>query len=111
MNMELFRRHRNTCRQVTVKRRIKILNNFVNKLRRSGYGSKTVHKIISEGSKFYYRKLRADLEGGPALNKRIEDALVMTRSAKLGASETWLCQEEWRHQAVLDQRSWMEDKD
>ena len=89
MNMEIFRRQRNTSRQITEDRRVAIMNNFVEKLRRSGYCKSTVHKIIQEGTKFYFRKLRADLEGGPALNLRSEKNKVMTRRAKLGAAETW----------------------
>ena len=89
MNMELFRRHRNTSRQVTMDRRVEIIDTFTTKLRRSGYGVSTVSRIIEEGSKFYYRKVRIELEGGPELNQRLEGDLVMSRRMKMGASETW----------------------
>ena len=89
MNMEMFRRHRNTCRQVTHARRVEVMGDFVKKLRKSGYGVSTVNNIIVEGSKFYYRRMRTDLEGGPGLNRRSEDNLVMGRRMKLGAAETW----------------------
>ena len=89
MNMEMFRRHRNTCRQVTHARRVEVMGDFVRKLRRSGYGVSTVNNIIVEGSRFYYRRMRTDLEGGPGLNRRSEDNLVMSRRMKLGAAETW----------------------
>ena len=89
MNMEMFRRHRNTSRQVSIDRRMQIMNDFVAKLRSSGYGMTTVDNIVKEGSRFYYRKLQTDLEGGPPLNQRSEENLVMERRAKLGAAETW----------------------
>ena len=89
MNMELFRRHRNTSRQVTLERRIEIVNVFVDKLRGSGYGMSTVSKIVEEGSKYYYRKVRIEMEGGPMLNQRLESDLVMSRRRKMGAAETW----------------------
>ena len=89
LNMDMFRRHRNTSRQVMIARRVEIMNEFVCKLRRSGYGTKTVAGIIEQGSKFYYRKLRADLEGGPPLNRREESNLVMDRRQKMGVAETW----------------------
>ena len=90
LNMECFRRHRNSCRQLSVSRRAEILISFVKKMRRSGYSVKTASNVIEEGSRYYYRKLRADLEGGPPLNKsRHMDNLVQSRRAKRGASEAW----------------------
>ena len=89
MNMEMFRRQRNTCRQVTVKQRVAIMNEFVKKLRISGYSSGTDSRIIKEGTKLYYRKLRADLERGPPLNQRSEEDLVMGRRQKISAAESW----------------------
>ena len=70
LNMEVFRRMRNTTRQSTVGHRSQILNDFVKKLRRSGYVEKTVSGILKSGLQFYVRKLKIELQGGPPLNQR-----------------------------------------
>ena len=59
------------------------------KLRRSGYVEKTIEGIMESGMKFYRRKLKIDLEGGPPLNARRDSETVHRRRAKLGASECW----------------------
>ena len=89
LNMETFRRHKNTSRQVSWPRRTQILINYVKKLHASGYSVRTVSNVIREGSKYYYRKLRADLEGGPPLNQSVTDYLIKSQRSKLGASESW----------------------
>ena len=73
--MEVFRRHCNTSRQVSLCQHARILSTFVNKLRRSGFSRGTVDRIVSEGSKFYYRCLRTDLEGGPPLKSELRTTL------------------------------------
>ena len=55
MSMEVFRRQRNTSRQVNLARRVEIITDFVTKLRRSGYAMGTVGKIVEDGCRFYYR--------------------------------------------------------
>ena len=87
--MEVFHRQRNTSLQVSTARRVEILSKFVIKLRESGYGVKTVNRIIQEGNKFYYRRVQVELEGGPKVNTRSEDNLVMGRRAKMRVAETW----------------------
>ena len=89
MNMEVFQRLCNTTRQVTVATRVSILNQFVVKLKSSGYSKSTISGIIASGTRFYYRKLQADLEGGPPLNRRESDQDVQRKRAKIGASERW----------------------
>ena len=59
------------------------------KLRLSDYSGKSVTNIIREGTRFYYRKVRADLEGGRPLNRCNEEDVVQRHRAKLGASESW----------------------
>ena len=89
LNMEVFRRLRNTSRQVTIMSRVWMLRKFVSKLRASGYSRATVAGIILSGSKFYYRKLRTELEGGPRVNARCDKMDVQRKRAKLGAAERW----------------------
>ena len=91
MNMEVFRRHRNTSRQASLVHRLGIIQKFVCKLRLSGYCRASVDRMVEEGGRFYYRRLRVDLEGGPPLNNRSEENLVMGRRDKMGDSETWFC--------------------
>ena len=89
MNMEVFRRLRNTSRQVTIGTRVRILNEFTAKLKASGYITSTINGIITSGVAFYYRKLREDLQGGRPLNLRNDSNDVARKRAKLGASERW----------------------
>ena len=90
MAMELHRRLRNSSRQLTTRAKSNIVCQFVNKLRSSGHGPSTVRRMIESGTKFFYRKLICDLEGGPKLNDRpelSETQLVLRRRQKLGASQ------------------------
>ena len=74
---------------MTVDSRVEYLAEFVLKLRRSGYVQATVQGVLESGKKFYQRKLKIDLEGGPSLNSRRDSETVQRRREKLGASETW----------------------
>ena len=70
MSMELFRRLRNSTRQLTLDAKVGLITRFVDKLRMSGYSASAVRGIIESGTKFYYRKLRIELNGGPRVNER-----------------------------------------
>ena len=89
LNMEVFRRMKNTTRQLNVRTRVNILCQFVLKLRKSGYIEKTVDGIVRSGLKFYERKIRMDLEGGPPIYRRSEEDTLQRRRKKLGATEQW----------------------
>ena len=89
LGMEVFRRARNTSRQVTMESRISIVCDLVLKMRKSGYIQATVEGILESGLTMYYRKQRIDLQGGPPLNRRDESNTVQKRRQKLGASESW----------------------
>ena len=89
MHMEVFRRLRNTSRQLLPRSRARILEGFIDKLRCSGYMESTVKSIMESGVTFYYRKLKMDLQGGPKLNRRAGRDTVMARRAKLGAAQQW----------------------
>ena len=89
LSMEVFRRLRNTSRQMTLEAKSDIIGEFIGKMRRSGYERTTVRSILQSGITFYYRKVRVDLEGGPRLNVRREDNTLQNRRAKLGGKETW----------------------
>ena len=45
--------------------------------------------MIQSGTRFYYRKVRLDLEGGPSLNMRSKRDLVSKRRSKAGAAKDW----------------------
>ena len=45
--------------------------------------------IVQSGTRFYYRKLRSELEGGPRVNARCDTMDVQRKRAKLGAAERW----------------------
>ena len=89
MVMEVFRRCRNTSRQLAPESRAKILGTFVSKMRRSGYHQSTVDGVLDSGLRFYYRKVKLDLEGGPPLNHRVERDTVQRRREKMGATKDW----------------------
>ena len=89
MTMEVMRRMRNTTRQATMKMRLDIMKTFVRKLQRRGYSSSTVTGMVESGLRFYYRKVRIELEGGPPVNSRDDTNDVGKKRAKLGASLRW----------------------
>ena len=63
---------------------------FITKLRKSGYSESTVRGIVVSGLSNYYRKLSADLQGGPRLNARTEsDTLARRRQAKEQKDNGW----------------------
>ena len=89
LNMEVFRRMRNTSRDLTMEARASILKEFIVKMRMSGYVEATVRGVLVSGLNFYTRKLRIELQGGPLLNTRTEHGVVQKRRRKLGATEGW----------------------
>ena len=82
MNIKVFTRHINMSRQVSLQKRVEIMERFMRKLRLSGYCTRTVDRILEEGSWFYYCHLRVDLEGGPPLNLRSKKDLVNSHGEK-----------------------------
>ena len=104
MAMELHRRLRNSTRQLTLRARAGIVEKFVDKLRRSGYGPGTVKGVLESGMSFYYRKLRIDLQGGPRLNDRPElssEQVVLNKRQKLGATQSWFSRRRGGQQEAL----------
>ena len=87
--MELFRRMRNTTRQLTAQSRANICNRFTVMMYGSGYVRSTIRGVIKSGLSHYYRKLLVDLQGGPRLNDRCEDVDMSKRRAKLWSRELW----------------------
>ena len=64
LTMELFRRMRNSTRQLTTEARAGIVNDFTDKMHRSGYTKGAIRGILKSGLEYYYRKLEIDLQGG-----------------------------------------------
>ena len=64
MSMEVMRRMQNSSRQIEISERGNILKTFARKLRSSGYSAKTSKSMIESGLRFYFRKVRIELEGG-----------------------------------------------
>ena len=87
--MELFRRLRNSSRQLTLLAKSTMVTKFIEKLRRSGYSEPTVRGVLKSGLLHYYRKLEIDLRGGPALNARDDTQGIQRRRSKLSAAQTW----------------------
>ena len=93
MHMECFRNImrlqelRNIMRQATVDTRARVLNKFVEKLRLTGYIEKSVEGIITYGVGFHKRKVRIELDGGPAVNARDDRKTIQRRRQKLGVME------------------------
>ena len=97
MNMEVWRRLRNCTRQLDPVYLAKILCRFVTKLRESGYVEATVTGILKSGVKFYSRKLRTELDGGPPINQNSEVESLKRRRLKLGATEKWFSRRRGGH--------------
>ena len=89
LSMEVFRRLRNTSRQLTSTARAAILCTFVDKMRNSGFTQGTTKGVLKSGIEHYYRKLKQDLSGGPRLNSRDETNVVQKRRTKLSAGSNW----------------------
>ena len=89
MAMEVFRRLRNTSRQLSLEAKVDLMDVFTVKMRRSGYGTQTIEGVLRSGQQHYYRKLRADLQGGPALNRRDDKDEMGSRRTKMSAAQGW----------------------
>ena len=85
MGNEIFRRIRNSSRQLTTEARFRVLQDFIDKLHKSGYSKSTIAGIITLGLKCYFRKLTIDLEGGPPVNQRDHSKKMRRRREKMGA--------------------------
>ena len=68
LSQEVFRRLRNTGRNVENDERVRILDKFTEKLRRSGYRERERGEIIRAGIRCYYKRLRIEKEGGKKVN-------------------------------------------
>ena len=67
LGQEVYRRLRNTGRNVETKIRIQIVDKFVEKLRRSGYRERERGEIVKAGVRCYYRRLKSE-KGGKKVN-------------------------------------------
>ena len=76
-------------RQLTLQSKGEIINDFIVKLRRSGYNEKSVDGIVKSGLGLYYRKLEIDLQGGPPLNSGGGGDEITRRRSKASASQDW----------------------
>ena len=54
----------NAERQVPHDTRVGIIEEFIRKLRESGYSPKSIKGILVSSITFYYRNIKIDLEGG-----------------------------------------------
>ena len=89
MGNEVYRRLRNSTRQLSLRAKAGLLCTFTDKLRKSGYGQRSVDGIMISGVTQYYRKLEIDLQGGPPLNSGGGEDEVTRRRAKASASQDW----------------------
>ena len=108
LSMETFRRHRNCCNQTCPTTRVKILEKFLRKMKKSGYSKKIRENIIRSGTIYFYRRTRIQYQGGPPVNRRKTDKIVARRRLKLGASEKWFsCHRDRVKESVRKEMSWM----
>ena len=89
MGMEIYRRMRNSCRQITLSARCDLIEKFVHKMRSSGYPMSAVKGMITSGVDYYYRKLKIDLQGRPRLNTKDDTNEMTKRREKLTSSQMW----------------------
>ena len=89
MANEVFRRMRNSSRQLTLKTKLGLMTTFMDKMRNSGYSQGSVNGILESGLQHYYRKLVVDLQGGPKINRRNDTNEMETRRKKMTTKNTW----------------------
>ena len=89
MANEVFRRMRNSSRQLTLKTKLGLMTTFTDKMRNSGYSQGSVNGILESGLQHYYRKLVVDLQGGPKINRRNDTNEMETRRKKMTTKNTW----------------------
>ena len=69
LGQEVIRRMRNTGRNVPVSHRVAILNKFMVKMLRSGYGEKERANVLTSGVNGYYAMLAREEDGGTPVNR------------------------------------------
>ena len=84
----------NTGRNVKMERRIEILDRYMCKLRRSGYGESTRKEILTSGMNGYYNRVITELKGGIKVNRRSSENRVMRKIMKVVKNDTWHDNEE-----------------
>ena len=111
MTMEVYRRLRNSSRQLNMIVKSNLLKTFVDKMRRSGYFVSTVAGVLKSGVEYYYRKLKIDLEGGPKMNMIDDTDEVKRRREKIDIQPDVVCQKERRREGEIEKGCGLESKD
>ena len=94
---DLIRRLLNTSEAMGIEERIKIVDQYSQKLINSGYGVDQVQKIIINGIKGYERRLKEDRDGSRGLHRTAgQSAGIRTRNKLLDKSEWFKTEEVWK---------------
>merc|ERR1712242_529095 len=86
---EVIRRMRNTCRDVSCKRRGEVLSVYMRKLQRSGYSVAMREKVAIAGVRGYLRMVKVEEEGGRKVNRPRQDGEEERRYKRLAGKSSW----------------------
>ena len=89
LSQEIIRRMRNTCRNISSKRRGEILSVYMRKLQRSGYSVAMREKVAIAGLRGYLRMVKVEEEGGRKVNRPRQDGEEERRYKRLAGKSSW----------------------
>ena len=99
LTQEVIRRERNTGRNTKLTDRVKELDKFMYKMKRSGYSEIERKEVLEAGLVGYYKKVKRELDGGERVNKDGSKDRSKRQTDKLKRLSNWFKPKE------------MEDKD
>ena len=89
LSQNLIRRLQNICDSVTQKEKNDIIDNYYDRLRRSGYSHSVAHEIIVSGIVGYERKVDRAVKENSPLHKAAAATLQTRIYKKLTQRENW----------------------
>ena len=89
LSQDLIRRLQNICDTVTQKEKNNIIDNYYERLRRSGYSHSVAHEIIVSGLVGYERKVVRAAKGNSPLHRAAAATLQTRIYKKLTQRENW----------------------
>ena len=87
----VVRRLRNTGRQVPVEERIEQMNNYMRKLKYSGYSEHIRLEILQCGLQGYYKMVARQERGGTPINRDSRVGRPGKKLNKVKKAEDWYC--------------------
>ena len=89
LSQDLIRRMQNTSEKVPESERIKIIDNYIDRLLVSGYKTEQIKEIVESGLKGYIRKLNRAIKSGIPLHRPAASTLQGRIRKKLTERSNW----------------------